>query len=217
MKKLIYLFIGLLILSCTPEDGVDGINGVDGQDGADGQDGISILMTSEPDTFDSCGPGISGEIYRFYRDLNGDGVPTEDELITETIVCNGQDGADGADGQDGVDASGLDGLETQFLVRLSNSKLVPEFDNTQPSFDIGVFVTNDDNLVITLYDNGVDSNNPSVVGLAIALDFQLTVSPGNVAYQSNSFVTGQGDVNGDVITFGNSALNTTVTYLLTEK
>ena len=45
-KILFFSLFGVLILSCTPEDGIDGkdgIDGVDGQDGEDGEDGEDLI------------------------------------------------------------------------------------------------------------------------------------------------------------------------------
>ena len=82
-------------------------DGTDGEDGEDGEDGISVKVYTTPAT--DCNNG--GTTFIFYLDTNDNDMKDDDEMIvTETTICNGEDGADGENGEDGEDgANGGDG------------------------------------------------------------------------------------------------------------
>lgn len=66
----------------------------DGQDGEDGRDGMTpSLYTKEVEPGCDCGKA-SGIAYIWYFDINKNQIPEKEEIISELIVCNGEDGED---------------------------------------------------------------------------------------------------------------------------
>lgn len=89
----------------------------DGVDGAPGQNGAAaVVKTIEVAPGTDCATG--GTRVLTGHDLDGDQALGDDEIATDTLICNGANGAngkDGADGRDGVDgqdgADGQDGVD----------------------------------------------------------------------------------------------------------
>ncbi|HET9956111.1 MAG TPA: hypothetical protein VFQ61_16505 [Polyangiaceae bacterium] len=78
------------------QDGPAGENGEPGEDGTDGHDAL-IITTDEP-AGENCVRG--GTRFDQGIDEDGDGELAEDEILSSTYVCNGEDGEDGANGSD---------------------------------------------------------------------------------------------------------------------
>jgi len=90
MKK-ITILIGLALISCSVENGIDGVDGRDGVNGIDGSNGIdgkSIGLITESDE-NGCNS------LTFYYDANNNQIkePSEAE-ISSLVFCNGTDGTD---------------------------------------------------------------------------------------------------------------------------
>ena len=99
-----FVLIGLSLIGCSVNDGINGLNG---------EDGFSIGLLSKD--VDDC------KELTFYKDLNRDGFFDENEdVIDSFLICsgdNGQNRKDGVDGQSGVNgqdgADGEDGVDGQ--------------------------------------------------------------------------------------------------------
>lgn len=85
-------------------------NGSNGQDGAAGEAGASAIVKTVPvEPGEACPTG--GTRVLTGQDSDGDLELGDEEIETDTLVCNGADGADGADGSDGLDgAPGVNAL-----------------------------------------------------------------------------------------------------------
>lgn len=72
-------------------------DGTDGEDGSDGEDAVSIKVVTSTAT--DCSNG--GTTFTFYLDANNNNQKDEGEVVvTETTICNGEDGSDGQNGED---------------------------------------------------------------------------------------------------------------------
>lgn len=72
-------------------------DGTDGEDGSDGEDAVSIKVVTSAAT--DCSNG--GTTFTFYLDANNNNQKDEGEVVvTETTICNGEDGSDGQNGED---------------------------------------------------------------------------------------------------------------------
>ena len=89
-KRYSFLFIIVLLLSCSAEDGangLDGKNGTNGTDGIDGADGLtSLILTAVEEPGANCANG--GFRLDIGLDANSNGSLDADEISSSQYLCN---------------------------------------------------------------------------------------------------------------------------------